>query len=100
MSWENDKELESGSGKFVRFVEGPNKITIQSDGEKVRNQFGNPCVEFKTSDEKILSIRPGPILDALREAKAEHGTLVGRVLHVVREGLSKDDTRYTDVKVE
>ena len=98
MSWENDEELIKNS-KFVRFTEGLNKYTLANDGEKVRNSYGNAVVEFKTTDDKLLSIRPGPILRVLAEAKKEHGTLVGRTLEFTRTGTTKEDTKYTDIKV-
>ena len=98
MSWETDEELKVNS-KFLKFAEGQNKITLASDGDKVRNSYGDAVVEFKTADGRILSVKPSPMLDALRDAKAKHGTLVGRVLHVTRKGMGKEDTKYTDVKV-
>lgn len=98
MSWDNDEELKINS-KFLKFAEGQNKITLASDGDKVRNSFGDAVVEFKTADGKILSVKPSPMLDALRDAKAKHGTLVGRVLHVTRSGVGKDNTKYINIQV-
>jgi hypothetical protein len=97
-NWENDDELKTNS-KFLKFAEGPNKITLASDGDKVRNSYGDAVVEFKTSDGKILAVKPSPMLDILRAAKQKHGTLVGRCLLVNRTGLDKENTKYTNVSV-
>ena len=98
-NWTNDEELLKES-KFIRFQEGENRITLASDGEKIRNAYGNAVVEFKTKDEQILSVKPGPILRALAEALDKNKTLVNNVLVLTRTGLGKDDTRYTDIRVE
>jgi len=98
MTWENDKELTTES-KFIRFPEGKNEYVLQDEGQKVRDGYGNARVEFTQPGDRILSIRPGVILEALREAKKKHGTLVNCKLRFVRTGLGKEDTRYTDVQV-
>ena len=100
MSWENDKELENESN-FVRFDEGLNTIVFADDGTKCRS-FGRAAVEFRVKFkdvEKILSVRPSPLLNVIREAKKKFGTLVGRSLELRREGTTKEDTRYSDMKV-
>ena len=100
MTWENDKELMNES-KFVRFSEGVNTLEFNDDGEKCRI-FGKAGVEFKVTqgeDEKILSVRPGPVLDVIREAKKEHSTLVGHTLTLKREGTTKEDTKYSEIEV-
>ena len=98
MTWENDKELTTES-KFIRFPEGKNEYTFSDDGQKVRDGYGNARVEFSQPNDRILSIRPGALLEAVREAKKKHGSLVNRKLTFVRTGLGKDDTRYTDIEV-
>ena len=97
MSWENDEELTAES-KFIRYAEGPNEFIFADDGTKVRS-FGKLAVEFKTADGKTLSIRPGPILLEVSNAKKKLGTLVGRKLRFVRTGTTKEDTRYTNIEV-
>jgi len=99
MSWETDEELKINT-KFYKFAEGMNKVTLASDGDKVRDSYGNAVVEFRTKEGKLLAVKPSPMLDVLREAKAKHGTLVNRVLCVSRTGKGKDDTKYTDIRVE
>ena len=96
-NWEDDKELMS-TNRFYRFEEGENSVTIHSDGEKVRGQYGLQ-VEFDVNEDQILSLKPGPVLQALGEAKKNLGTLVGRTLKVVRVGTTKDDTRYSGIEV-
>jgi hypothetical protein len=98
MSWESDEELTKES-KFIRFAEGQNEYTFADDGSKVRNQYGNAQVEFKTADGRILQVRPGPMLNAIAAAKKKHGTLVSHKLRFVRSGLGKEDTRYSAVEV-
>ena len=99
MSWETDKELESNS-RFYKFAEGMNKVVLSSDGDKVRDSYGNAVVEFQTVEGKLLSVKPSPMLDALRAAKKKFGTLVNRSLFVTRTGTNFENTKYTDIKVE
>ena len=98
MSWESDEELTTAS-KFIRFAEGQNEYTFADDGNKVRNSFGKALVEFKTTDGRILQIRPGPMLNAIADAKKKHGTIVNRTLKFTRTGTTKEDTRYTAIEV-
>ena len=100
MSWENDKELVNESN-FVRFEEGLNTLVFQDDGTKCRS-FGRAAVEFRVQfngTEKLLSVRPSPLLDVIREAKKKHETLVGKTLQLFREGTTKEDTKYLNMKV-
>lgn len=99
MSWETEKEFTENTSRFVRLIEGENRITLASDGDKVRDQYGNARVEFQTTDGKILSLRPSAILTKLAEVKKKDGSLINKTLIVVRSGMTKDDTRYTKVEV-
>ncbi len=82
----------------IKFADGPNQITLASDGDKVRGNYG-AAVEFRTKDGKILSVKPSPMLGVLADAKKRYGTLVGRTLHVFRSGTGKENTKYSDVRV-
>ena len=100
MDWTEDKELDNESN-FVRFEEGLNTLVFNDDGTKCR-AFGKAAVEFRVNfknSDKLLSVRPSPLLDVIRVAKKEYGTLVGRKLTLRREGSNKEDTKYHDLKV-
>ena len=101
MTWQNDEELENES-KFVKFEEGMNTVIFRDDGIKCR-AFGKPAVEFKVEfngkTDMILSVRPSPLLDVIRDGIKEHETLVGHALELKREGTTKENTRYSDMVI-